>query len=94
MSLGRPIAAIAAKDIVQRFRDRSEYIMGVIGPLAPVFIMSATIGAADDVSAFESAVADGDGGEGGDGQRVGELAAAAVALEAPIGVVPVGLAQG
>ena len=63
MSLVRPIVAIAAKDIMQRLRDRSVYIMGVVGPLVLVIIMSATIGAADDVSAFEFAVADGDGGE-------------------------------
>ena len=59
----RPIGVIAAKDIVQRLRDRSVYIMGIIGPLVLVVIMSATVGAADDVSAFEFAVADGDGGE-------------------------------
>ncbi|MEO1060777.1 MAG: ABC transporter permease [Actinomycetota bacterium] len=59
----RPIAVIAAKDIVQRARDRSVYIMGIVGPLVLVFIMSATVGAADDVSAFELGVADGDGGE-------------------------------
>ncbi len=63
MGLVRPVVVIAAKDIVQRLRDRSVYIMGVVGPLVLVFIMSATIGAADDVSAFEFAVADGDGGE-------------------------------
>lgn len=63
MSLLRPIGVIAAKDIAQRLRDRSVYIMGVVGPLVLVVIMSATIGAADDVSAFEFAVADGDGGE-------------------------------
>ena len=48
---------------MQRLRDRSVYIMGVVGPLVLVVIMSATVGAADDVSAFEFAVADGDGGE-------------------------------
>jgi len=63
VSLVRPIVVIAAKDIMQRLRDRSVYIMGVIGPLALVFIMSATVGAADDVSAFKFAVANGDGGE-------------------------------
>ena len=63
MGLVRVIGVIAWKDIVQRLRDRSAYIMGIIGPLALVFIMSATVGAADDVSAFEFAVADGDGGE-------------------------------
>ncbi len=63
MSLLRPMGVIAAKDVAQRLRDRSVYIMGVIGPLVLVLILSATIGAADDVSAFEFAVADGDGGE-------------------------------
>ncbi len=63
MNLIRPIGVIAAKDIVQRLRDRSVYIMGIVGPLALVLIMSATIGAADDVSAFEFALADADGGE-------------------------------
>lgn len=63
MNLLRPIGVIAAKDILQRLRDRSVYIMGIIGPLVLVFIMSATVGAADDVSAFEFGVADGDGGE-------------------------------
>ena|GEM_PF-410606 len=63
MDLIRPIGVIARKDIVQRLRDRSVYIMGIVGPLVLVLIMSATVGAADDVSAFEFAVADGDGGE-------------------------------
>lgn len=63
MDLLRPIGVIAAKDVVQRLRDRSVYIMGIIGPLVLVVIMSATIGAADDVSAFELGFVDGDGGE-------------------------------
>jgi ABC-2 type transport system permease protein len=63
VSLVRPVVVIAAKDIAQRLRDRSVYIMGVIGPLVLAFIMSATVGAADDVSAFEFAFADGDGGD-------------------------------
>ncbi|NNE96257.1 MAG: ABC transporter permease [Acidimicrobiales bacterium] len=63
MSFIRPIGVIAAKDILQRLRDRSVYIMGIVGPLVLVFIMSATVGAAGDVSAFEFGVANGDGGE-------------------------------
>ena len=63
MDLFRPVGVIAAKDIVQRLRDRSVYIMGIIGPLVLVVIMSATVGAADDVSAFELGIVNGDGGE-------------------------------
>ena len=63
MNLLRPIAVIAAKDLVQRLRDRSAYIMGIIGPLVLVFIMSGTVGAADDASAFEFAIVNADGGE-------------------------------
>ena len=63
MNLFRPVGVIAAKDVLQRLRDRSVYIMGIVGPLVLVVIMSATVGAADDVSAFELGVANDDGGE-------------------------------
>ncbi len=63
MDLIRPIGVIAAKDILQRLRDRSVYIMGIVGPLVLAIIMSGTVGAADDVSAFELGIANNDGGE-------------------------------
>jgi ABC-2 type transport system permease protein len=48
----RSILVIAGKDIAQRSRDRSAYIMGVVGPLALALILSATLGGAADPSAF------------------------------------------
>ena len=46
------VLVIAGKDLAQRSRDRSAYIMGVVGPLALALIMGATLGGADDPSAF------------------------------------------
>lgn len=65
----RSIAVIAAKDVAQRSRDRSAYIMGLIGPLALALILGATLGGADDPSAFELGLAIEDGGAVGDGFR-------------------------
>jgi len=62
MSLLRAIVVIAAKDIVQRSRDRSAYIMGIVGPLVLVFVLNGTLGAVDEISAFEFGLADADGG--------------------------------
>ena len=53
----RSIVVIAGKDIAQRSRDRSAYIMGVVGPLALALILSATLGGVDDPSAFELGLA-------------------------------------
>ena len=63
----RSVLVIAAKDIAQRSRDRSAYIMGLVGPLALAFILSGTLGAVDDPSAFELGLADEDGGSVADG---------------------------
>ncbi len=67
MSQLGPIFVIAAKDVAQRSRDRSAYIMGIAGPLLLVFILNGTLGAIDDVSAFEFGVVDDDGGAAGSG---------------------------
>ena len=69
MSVLRPVLAIAAKDIVQRSRDRSAYIMGIVGPLALVFILNGTLGAVDEAAAFELGFVDEDGGEVAEGFR-------------------------
>ena len=53
----RSILVIAGKDIAQRSRDRSAYIMGVVGPLALALILSGTLGGADDPSAFQLGLA-------------------------------------
>ena len=65
----RSVLVIAAKDIAQRSRDRSAYIMGLVGPLALAFILSGTLGGVDDPSAFELGLADEDGGAVADGFR-------------------------
>jgi ABC-2 type transport system permease protein len=54
---------IAAKDLRQRARDRSAYLMGVVGPLALVFILNGTLGSVDDGGGFHFGVVDADGGE-------------------------------
>ncbi len=86
MRVLRPVLAIAAKDIVQRSRDRSAYIMGIVGPLALVFILNGTLGAVDEPAAFELGFVDADGGAAAagflatladlDGDRVIELTVA------------------
>ncbi|MEL6893222.1 MAG: ABC transporter permease [Actinomycetota bacterium] len=55
-SLGA-VLVIAAKDVAQRSRDRSAFIMGLIGPLALALILGGTLGGADDPAAFELGVA-------------------------------------
>ena len=51
------VFVIAAKDLAQRGRDRSAYVMGLFGPLALALIMGATLGGADDPDAFDLALA-------------------------------------
>ena len=63
----RSVLVIAGKDIAQRSRDRSAYIMGVVGPLALALILSATLGGADDPSAFALGLAVEDDGPVVDG---------------------------
>jgi ABC-2 type transport system permease protein len=63
------VLVIAGKDIAQRSRDRSAYIMGVVGPLALALIMGATLGGADDPSAFALGLAVEDSGPVSDGFR-------------------------
>lgn len=58
---------IAGKDVAQRSRDRSAYIMGVVGPLAMAVILSATLGAADEPSAFALGLATEDDGLAAEG---------------------------
>lgn len=60
---------IAAKDVRQRSRDRSAFIMGLVGPLALALIMGGTLGGADDPAAFELGVAVEDAGSIADGFR-------------------------
>lgn len=69
----RSIFVIAAKDVAQRSRDRSAWIMGIAGPLALALILSGTLGGADDPSAFELGLAVEDAGPVADG--FGELLA-------------------
>lgn len=65
----RSVLVIAGKDIAQRSRDRSAYIMGVVGPLALALILSATLGGAADPSAFALGLAVEDDGPVADGFR-------------------------
>ena len=51
------ILTVAAKDVAQRSRDRSAFIMGLVGPLALALILGGTLGGADDPAAFELGVA-------------------------------------
>ena len=61
------ILVVAAKDVAQRSRDRSAFIMGLVGPLALALIMGGTLGGADDPAAFELGVAVEDDGSVADG---------------------------
>ncbi|MFW2332930.1 ABC transporter permease, partial [Ilumatobacter sp.] len=61
------ILVIAAKDVAQRSRDRSAFIMGLVGPLALALIMGATVGGADDPAAFELGLAVEDDGSVAEG---------------------------
>lgn len=65
----KAIFVIAAKDVRQRSRDRSAFIMGLVGPLALALIMGGTLGGADDPAAFELGVAVEDAGSIADGFR-------------------------
>ena len=67
MSSLRSVLVIAGKDLAQRSRDRSAYIMGLIGPLALALILSATLGGVDDPSAFPLGLATEDDGPVADG---------------------------
>jgi len=71
----RSMAVIAGKDLLQRSRDRSAYIMGIVGPLVLVFILNSTLGAVGESSAFPMGFVDDDGGEvaAGFGQLLAEL---------------------
>jgi len=51
------ILVVAAKDVAQRSRDRSAFIMGLIAPLALALILGSTIGGADNPAAFKLGVA-------------------------------------
>ena len=61
------ILVIAAKDVAQRSRDRSAFIMGFVGPLALALIMGGTVGGADDPAAFELGLTVEDDGPAADG---------------------------
>jgi len=61
------ILVVAAKDVAQRSRDRSAFIMGLVGPLALALILGGTLGGADDPAAFELGVAVEDEGSVADG---------------------------
>ena len=61
------ILVVAAKDVAQRSRDRSAFIMGLVGPLALALILGGTLGGADDPAAFELGVAVEDDGSIADG---------------------------
>ncbi|MCP3990716.1 MAG: ABC transporter permease [Actinomycetia bacterium] len=54
---------IAAKDLRQRSRDRSAYVMGIVGPLALVVILNGTLGSVEESTGFEFGVVNADGGE-------------------------------
>ena len=59
------ILVVAAKDVAQRSRDRSAFIMGLLAPLALALILGGTLGGADDPAAalappFELASSDGE----------------------------------
>lgn len=57
----RAVLLIAAKDVRQRFRDRSAIVLGFIAPLAIAFLMSSAFGGADDIHVVLGVV-DEDGG--------------------------------
>lgn len=57
----RAVLLIAAKDVRQRFRDRSAIVLGFIAPLAIAFLMSSAFGGADDIH-VSLGVVDEDGG--------------------------------
>ncbi len=67
MASWRAILVVAAKDVAQRSRDRSAFIMGLVGPLALALILGGTLGGADDPAAFELGVAVEDDGSVADG---------------------------
>lgn len=67
MGSWRAIFVVAAKDLAQRSRDRSAFIMGLVGPLALALIMGATVGGADDPDAFALGVVIEDDGALADG---------------------------
>ena len=67
MDSWKAILVIAAKDVAQRSRDRSAFIMGLVGPLALALIMGATVGGGDDPAAFELGLAVEDVGAAADG---------------------------
>lgn len=83
----RSLLVIAGKDIAQRSRDRSAYIMGIVGPLVLALILSGTLGGADDPSPFELGLAVEDEGTVAEGFRQ-----TVAALEAD-GVVAITSAQ-
>lgn len=57
----RAALLIAAKDVRQRFRDRSALVLGFVAPLLVALLMSLAFGGADDLHA-DIAVVDEDGG--------------------------------
>lgn len=57
MASWNAILVIAAKDVAQRSRDRSAFIMGLVGPLVLALIMGGTVGGADDPAPFELGLA-------------------------------------
>lgn len=60
----RAALTIGLKDLRQRLRDRSAYVVGIVAPLALVLVLVGTIGSAsEDSFGFAFAVADEDGGE-------------------------------
>ncbi len=65
----RSVLVIAGKDLAQRSRDRSAYIMGVAGPLALALILSWTLGGVDDPDAFRFGLAVEDDGVAAEGFR-------------------------
>ena len=54
---------IAAKDLRQRVRDRSAYLMGIVGPLGLVLILNASLGSVEETTGFTFGVANADSGE-------------------------------
>jgi ABC-2 type transport system permease protein len=58
---------ITGKDLRQRLRDRSAYIMGLVGPLALVVILNGTLGSVDENTGFALGVVNDDAGEIGAG---------------------------
>jgi len=61
------ILVVAAKDVAQRSRDRSAFIMGLVGPLALALILGGTLGGADNPAPFQLGVAVEDDGSVADG---------------------------